>query len=221
MRLLLIRHGESQGNLELRLQGRREYPLTTRGVAQINSLATRLVGAGVSAVYASPILRAMESAQAVASAIGLEVGPEERLQEYDFGDALSGLTWHEIREREPGLLGALVSNEGEFPQYPGEEGREVFKRRVCNVLDDIRRRHERDEAVAVITHAGPIVVLVMECLRRGYSRPIPFSIDNASLTTIEFNGRASPGFPDAVLSGLNDTCHLRHADLSPGRFRLP
>lgn len=209
MQLLLVRHAESQGNRESRLQGRREFPLTERGRRQAQALAGRVAALSLAAVYASPIRRAMDTAQPMAARAGLSVQAEPRVQEYDFGEALSGLTWQEIREKRPQLIEALLSNQANFPHYPGEEGREAFRERVCAALWEIAERHDEDEAVAVVTHAGPIAVFLLEALGRAYRRPIPFTVDNASLSALEFNPKAPPGFPRAVLVGLNDTCHLR------------
>lgn len=208
MRLLLIRHAESQGNHEGRLQGRKEFPLTERGIRQAQLLAERMSEWPVSAVYSSPIRRAHDTADMVASKAGLDVIPEPRVQEYDFGEELSGLTWQEIRDQNPEIIAALTGNASEFPRYPGEEGRANFRDRVCAALSEIAERHHPDDAVAVITHAGPIVVYVMETLGRGYGRPIPFVVDNTSVTTIELSSGGNEFVPAAVVTGLNDTCHL-------------
>ena len=208
MRLLLIRHAESEGNAQGRLQGRKEFPLSQRGVAQATALAERLSSIPVAAIYASPIRRALDTAEAVATRIGLTVSTDPRIQEYDFGDKLSGLTWQEIREREPDVVASLVSDRSEFPSYPGEEGRQAFRDRVHAAITEIVERHAADQHVAVVTHAGPVIGYLMEVLGRVYSRPIPFAIDNASITTIEFAANPPPYQPPAVVTGINDTCHL-------------
>jgi broad specificity phosphatase PhoE len=208
MRLLLIRHAESEGNAQGRLQGRKEFPLTENGRTQAAALAERLLGASVAAVYSSPIRRARDTAETVAQRLELAAVVEPRLQEYDFGEHLSGLTWQEIREQQPDVVQALVSDASEFPTYPGEEGREPFRERVSAAMGEIAERHGGDEAVAVVTHAGPIVVYLMEVLGRKYSRPIPFAIDNASITTVEPAENPTPYQPPAVVTGINDTCHV-------------
>jgi broad specificity phosphatase PhoE len=208
VKLLLVRHAESQGNAERRLQGRREFPLTERGVEQAQALASRLATTPVAAIYASPISRSLHTAEVIGGKTGLEVILESRVQEYDFGEVLSGLTWQEIREKQPELATALTTNKSEFPSYPGEEGRVAFRDRVCAALREIASTHRQDEAVVVATHAGPIIVFVLETLGRAYSRPIPLTIDNASITTVEVNHKSARGVPEAVVTGLNDTCHL-------------
>lgn len=207
MRLLLIRHAESQGNFEHRLQGRREFPLTQRGIEQSHALAARLAPLPLSAVYASPIGRAMQTAEVIAAKANLSVVPEPRLQEYDFGEAVSGLTWPEIREKHPEVVEALRSDDSGFPRYPGEEGRAVFQDRVRMAMGDLTKRHNDDENVAVITHAGPIAVFLLDVLGREYARPIPFVLDNASITTVEVSTN-SPPLPQMIVSGINDACHV-------------
>ena len=219
VKLLLIRHGESQGNHEGRLQGRREFPLTARGQEQCRALASRMAAMKVSAVYSSPIRRAYDTALVVGEQLGLEVTPEPRVQEYDFGERLSGLTWQEIRDQAPEIVKAITSNRSEFPRYPGEEGREAFHQRVCAAIGDIAERHREDHAVAIVTHAGPIVVYVMDTLGRGYRRPVPFVVENTSITTIEVDSGSAPFAPPAVVMGLNDVCHLAGVE-SRGKLRL-
>jgi len=206
VRLLLIRHAESVGNREMRLQGRTEFPLTERGRRQAEEVAAALSPARVKAVYSSPIRRAVDTAEAIAAPIGLTVRVQRELEEYDFGE-MSGLTWPEIRERRPQLIEQLLSDSPDYPHYPGEEGRDRFRERVCGALWGIADRHAEDGAVAVVTHAGPIAVFLLDVLQRGYQRPIPFTLENASVTTVEI-AEAQPFRPAAVLVGLNDTCHL-------------
>ena len=216
MRLLLIRHAESQGNFERRLQGRCEFPLTERGLAQAHALAERLVSLPLSAVYSSPVGRAMQTADVIASKACLDVIEEPRLQEYDFGEAVSGLTWQEIIEKEPAVIEAFRSRDAGFPAYPGEEGRAAFQDRVRAALRDITERHDDQESVAVITHAGPITLFLFDVLGREYRRPIPFALDNASITTVELNGGAGSHMPRMIVSGINDACHVDHIQSADG-----
>src|SRR5438874_3432945 len=208
MRLLLIRHAESQGNFERRLQGRREFPLTERGLAQARALAERLVPLPLSAVYSSPVGRAMQTAEVISTKACLDVIAEPRLQEYDFGEAVSGLTWQEIREQQPEIIEAFRSGRSDFPAYPGEEGRAAFQDRVRAAMRDIAERHEGGEHVAVITHAGPITLFLFDVLGKEYRRPIPFVLDNAAITTVEVvNSGGRPNIPRMVVTGINDASH--------------
>lgn len=210
MRLLLIRHAESQGNFELRLQGRREFPLTEKGILQAQALASRLASDPLAAIYSSPIGRAVQTAEIIGAKSGLAVVVEPGFQEYDFGEAVSGATWNEIRERHPDIVAAFRKDDPNFPRYPGEEGRAAFQHRVRSAYKAVAARHKGDESVAVITHAGPITVLLLDALSRPYARPIPFVLHNASITSIEVNNGAAPHLPLLIVAGINDGCHLTH-----------
>ncbi len=210
MRLLLVRHAESLGNAERRLQGRREFPLSARGVAQAHALAERLASMSLTAVYASTIGRAMETAEIIALKSGLDVIPEPRLQEYDFGEAVSGLTWRQIAETLPEIVEGLRNDPSGFPRYPGEEGRESFRERVRTAMRDLIERHDGRQNIAVITHAGPIAVFLLDVLGRDYVRPLPFVLDNASVTMVEVNDPAIRHLPRMIVTGINDVCHVNH-----------
>ena len=209
MRLFLIRHGESEGNTELRLQGQGEYPLTERGLEQSRLLAERLRRLSLAALYSSPIRRARLTAGVIGEATGLEVTELPDVQEYDFGE-LSGMTYRELVEKHPEIVEQYRSGP-DYPSFPGAEDREAFRRRVCEALWGVVERHPGASA-AVVTHAGPIAVFCLEVLGLPYRRPLPLRIYNGSITVVEVrDGLASERDPRprATLAALNDTCHLK------------
>lgn len=202
MRLLLIRHAESQGNHEGRFQGQLDFPLSPRGVAQATHLAERLRDRHLDHIYASPLSRASHTAQLVAEAKRMAVTPLPHVQEYDFGD-LSGLTRSEIEARHPEFFAAAVAAGASlYVPWPGEEGREIFRERVCTSLWGLERDHG-DETIAVFTHGGVIAVFCRTVLGLPEDRRPPFVVDNAAIFEIEVrDGKGS-------LWSANDTCHLR------------
>jgi broad specificity phosphatase PhoE len=199
MRLILVRHGESVGNFENRLQGQEDYPLTDGGRRQAALTAQRLRALGTTAVYSSHLLRARETALTIGERLDVEPVVDKDLSEYHFGE-LSGMTYAEIRER----FGA-IANPAERV-YPGEEGRDAFFDRVTATLWGIAARHH-GETVAVVSHGGPIALFCQSVLGLPYRRPMPFSISNCSLSIIEAS-ISSADLKTAVLRHLNDTCHL-------------
>ena len=199
MRLILVRHGESVGNHENRLQGQEDYPLTEQGRLQAVLTSHRLLSLGTSAVYSSHLMRARETAVAIGERLGVEPAILEDLSEYHFGE-LSGMTYAEIRER----FGA-IANPAERT-YPGEEGRDTFFNRVTTTLWGIAGSHP-DETVAVVSHGGPIALFCQAVLGLPYRRPMPFAISNCSLNVIEASITSSDS-RNAVLLHLNDVCHL-------------
>lgn len=98
--ILLVRHGETDWNLEGRVQGHTDQPLNARGLEQARALAASLMAEPLTAVYASDLARARETGAIVARAHGLELTVDPDLREKDFG-SWEGLTDVEIAERYP------------------------------------------------------------------------------------------------------------------------
>jgi broad specificity phosphatase PhoE len=202
VRLLLIRHAESVGNAENRFQGQHDFPLSERGQEQARRLAARLRERPLDHIYASPLLRADHTAQLVAEAKGMTVSPLPAVMEYHFGH-LSGMSWAEIQEKHPELAAAQRARGVWYVPWPGEEGREVFRERVCTALWALEKEHAR-ETVAVVTHGGVIAVFAQSVLGMDLNRRAPFAVENTSIFEIEIReGRGT-------LLSTNDACHLRH-----------
>ena len=197
MRLILVRHGESIGNAENRLQGQEDYDLTDLGREQAERTAERLAELHVTAVYSSPLLRTMSTARAISARLGIEPSPMPSVAEYHFGE-MSGSTYAEVRQRFSATVGAAER------VYPGEEGRDVFLKRVTEGVQEVIDAHP-GETVAIISHGGPIALMCQTVLGLPYKRPMPFAIGNCSLTHVDVpeDGDRTP-----VLVQLNDLCHL-------------
>ena len=189
-------------NAEGRLQGQFDSPLSDEGRVQARALARRLDREGwkVAAIHASDLSRAAETAEILGDELGLPVTLDARLREYDAG-VLNGLTWAEIQARYPHLWHELQRS-GKWVSIPGEEGNEAFRARVSAALDDIRAGHEGAGAVAVVTHGGSLSMILLRLLGLERGRASPFTFANASISVVEFRARG------AVISRLNDTCHL-------------
>ena len=96
--MYLVRHGETESSAGHVYSGRAEVPLTDRGREQARQAGARLAGAGVDAVWSSPLDRARETAEAIGAATGAGVRVDPRLTEIDYGE-LQGLDADRGRER--------------------------------------------------------------------------------------------------------------------------
>ena len=143
--ILLARHGETDWNLERRVQGHTDRPLNATGLAQAEALAELLSSEPLVAVYASDLVRARETAEAVAQRLGLEVVVDAGLREKHFG-TWEGLTDVEIRERFPEALPGTFGD--------GETTEAVAERAVA-AYERIRARHPGG-AVLIVTHGGAL-----------------------------------------------------------------
>jgi broad specificity phosphatase PhoE len=149
--ILLARHGETDWNREGRFQGHADPPLNEAGRAQAAQLAVELASQELAAVYASPLRRALETADVVAATRRLVPLPDERLREVDVG-SWQGLTRDEVQRRFPEQYARWL----DYGQgWEDGESYEEMGRRVVAGLLALAAAHEGDRLLAV-THGGPI-----------------------------------------------------------------
>lgn len=156
--LWLIRHGESTWNTLGLVQGHRdEAELTERGTAQAAAVAERFRGLEVSALYASDLRRALQTAAVVAEAVGVPVIKDSRLRERNLGE-LEGTTHASVKPSVIGFEAGLVRDPDARPAG-GESIRDLY-RRAAAFCDDLRRRPpETPGDVVVVAHGGTLRVL--------------------------------------------------------------
>jgi probable phosphoglycerate mutase len=153
----LVRHGETDWNRERRIQGSTDIPLNETGREQARATGELLAGRRWTALVASPLSRAAETARIIGEHVGLgDPELEQRLAERDYG-AAEGLTGPEIDATFPD--GADV---------PGREPREAVAERAVAALHDLAARHP-GEAVIVVAHGG-VIRSVLETVAPGRHR---------------------------------------------------
>lgn len=154
---LLIRHGENEYVKKGRMAGRLPgIHLNERGRQQAQALAERLVQAQIKAIYSSPLERAMETAEPLARALGLDIIPRPGLIETDIGE------W--AGERTKGLsrlkIWKTVQRQPSIFRFPGGETFADGQHRIAQDLGDLATRHEPKDLVACFSHADPIKMAV-------------------------------------------------------------
>jgi broad specificity phosphatase PhoE len=161
MRLIFVRHGETDWNLERIYQGWTDVPLNALGERQARAAARALAARTdltIRAVYASPLQRAWRTAELVAEALGLHPRPLPGVQELHWGDA-SGLSFAQVAERWPDLQERRRTLGLGF-QTPGGESGRAFWERVSAAIEEVVAEHHPaagpDEAVAIVAHGGSI-----------------------------------------------------------------
>jgi len=150
--ILLARHGETDWNRERRWQGLADHSLNARGREQARALAEQLEPLPLSAIYASDLRRAHETALIIAERKGLAVTPMRELREIDVG-SWTGLSYDEVKERFPDGYKQMRTRTG-----TGWDGGESYAEMVGRVLEAVCRiaREHPGDAVLVVTHNGPI-----------------------------------------------------------------
>ena len=201
MKLVLVRHGETDANKRGLIQGVSAAPLNELGLAQAEAAARAVEFEAPFALYASPLLRAAQTAAAIARRAGIEPVTESGLIEMDVGD-FDGLTGRQLRERFPDVMRRWDENAFDTV-LPGGESLSNVRDRAWRTIQTLAQRHESDTVVAV-THNFTIQMIVCATLDmppNGFRR---LKVDLGSITRMDVNtGRTA-------LVSLNETMHLRH-----------
>ena len=202
-RVLLIRHGQSEGNAEGRFGGHTATPLSPRGRLQAEATARILSSENLTAIYSSDLSRAVETAMPLARLTGLDVEQTDAFRERSVG-VMEGLTFEEAAEQHPDEYAALIRRDFEHTLLGGESYRQMLNR-AADKLDQAIERH-RGGRLAVFSHTGTICILalhLMGALDAPELRPVWITTANCGITRFELR---SDGFVRVL--ALNDTRHL-------------
>lgn len=159
MNILFIRHGESEANRAKVLSSRIEepYDLTSKGVAQIKEASRSLSGNRFSAIYSSPLVRAVHSAKLIKQQCQIDgdLIIDNRVAEIDYGE-YSGKPNNQVLDQVR-LRQINGDYEIKFGTY-GENKRQILIR-LCDFIIDVIKRHQDDENIIVVSH-GTVIALV-------------------------------------------------------------
>ena len=199
-RLILVRHGATDHSIDKRFSGRNELPLNELGELQAAALVGRVASMGsISAVVSSPLVRARQTADAIATKLGQPVEVDDDLAEVDFG-AWEGLTFSEAERDHARELSAWLASPDAAP--PLGESFSTAARRVRRGRDAVIAAHP-GQTVVVVTHVTPIKTLIRLALDAPAVSLFRIHLDTASVSILDY-------YPDGNCSVrlVNDTSHL-------------
>lgn len=191
--ILLIRHGETDWNVEKRLQGHIDIALNAEGQRQAAALGRALEGEPLDAIFASDLQRARDTAQAVADLQGKHVQLDAALRERCYG-GFEGLQHADIEQRYPLDFAAWKAREPDARYPAGERIAETlreFSERAVTAVSAIAHlaRSNNHRKIAIVTHGG-----VLECIYRwatgtALTHARDFDVFNASINRLHWDGR--------------------------------
>lgn len=179
MKLLLVRHGQTDWNRDSILQGHTDLALNRTGVAQVESLRSFIDTQKVDAVYSSDLARAMQTAGILLNGRKDMIQGRDLLREIDFGD-LEGMTFNDISSTYPDLSYTEFS----FSKFNGES-LEHLGERVKSFADEIRTKHIDSDTLLITAHGGTLRVLLCILLGIDVTHWWQFKMDLASLTVTQ------------------------------------
>lgn len=207
-RLIVLRHGSTLWNQERRYQGCVDTRLSDEGRAQAEALARALADRPLSAVYASPLARAQETARAIAACHGLPVLTAPAFREICLG-LWEGHTVSEVKARFPELYAAWVERPHTMAMPNGESLAGV-RERVLEGLDQLRAAHA-GETVCLVSHGVAIRLLILEALGLLPEQLWSIQVSSAAISEVEYRHRWPTVHRLNIRSHLNDPAGRRGA----------
>jgi probable phosphoglycerate mutase len=201
MRLILVRHGQTQWNVERRFQGgNSDIELNELGRRQARAVGEAMKAEKIDAIYSSPLSRARDTAQQIAQHHDMRVTLEPDFTEIDAGD-LEGFPFGQLPEEHPAFWKQWREGTGSI-SCPGGESLDDVMERAWAALRRIRDRHPED-TVVVVCHTFTVIALFLKALDMAPGLFRRLRLEVGSFTVIDLNG------DQARLVKFNDTCHWK------------
>lgn len=199
VKVILIRHGETDWNKQQVFRGRIDVALNEVGLAQAKAVVTSLKDVQIDAIYSSPLSRALETAKILAGNRNIEVMLEEGFIDIDFGK-WQGLSHQKVKEKHKDLYEMWLA-EPQMVTFPEGENLQKVLTRSMKALEKVIKNHP-GETVAVVSHRVSNKVLLCSVLGLDLSHFWYIKQDTCAINRFEYkNGRF-------YLTLLNDICHL-------------
>lgn len=185
MRLIIVRHGQTDGNSKFLFHGHTDLDLNSEGRKQARKLAKSLRTQKIKAIYSSDLRRAYSTASIIGKEIGRKVVRVPELREINFGD-WEKFTLEEIRKQHKKLYKRWKNHYSIFKMPNGESVRE-FRKRVEGFAEKLFVKYQnKKDTVLVVAHGGPNRILICKYAELPISCFFKLKQDNAAVNMIEF-----------------------------------
>lgn len=208
--LILLRHGETEWNRELRFQGQVDVPLNATGHAQAQRLAQRLAGEPIDHLVSSDLSRARQTADPFARQVqasrGIGLDVDAALREQAFG-RIDGMRVEDIKRDHADVWAGWTQFQSDYVVPDGESTRQ-FHTRVMAALWQLVASHP-GRTLAVVTHGGVLDMVFRTARGLGLEGPRQSAIPNAGLNRVRLHGGV------VELLQWADTAHLEGMPAQP------
>jgi broad specificity phosphatase PhoE len=180
LKIYLIRHGQTTGDIENRYGGDYDDELTDEGEIQAHKLADKLVDSGIQIILCSPLVRAQQTAKIINTKLHTEIKIIKDLKERNQNGVLTGMIREEAKLKYPELSEQVKDYRN---QIQGAESYEDFVERIKKTLVEISSPAGYS-TIGIVTHGGPIRVVFREILK---DREI--DIADCAYAVLDLNGK--------------------------------
>jgi probable phosphoglycerate mutase len=185
-RICFIRHGETDWNVDKRIQGQIDIPLNENGCAQALAMASSATHYPFDAVYSSDLMRARDTANMLAARRGFDIHILPQLRERHFG-IFQGLTAAEGLQRHPDAHARYLARDPDYDFETGESMHALVARAEAAV-NDMTRHHDK-QTIAAVTHGGVLDILYRKSTGRPLHTPRDFKLPNCALNWFWFDAQ--------------------------------
>ena len=205
--IVMVRHGETEGNIDDKAQGHFDAQLTERGRLQAQAVAKRLADVQFDAVYSSDLRRAMDTAKTItANRTELKIRPRPQLREYNFGD-FEDFLWDDIGNAVPEVYQRWKNLDTRHTiEFPGGESMGNAWQRVGDFVSEMLNTHRQgNETLLVVGHGGSLQALLGQLLNLRIRDQWDFVFTNTGVTILDEHLYTPNGWR---MKTFNDTSHL-------------
>lgn len=198
-KIYIVRHGQTEWNIQGKIQGHANAPLTEKGLGQGELVANRLKDEVIDVIYASDLDRARITAEKISKSTGAKLIITEELREMSFG-IWEGMLFTEVKEKYPEDFLKWLSKPEDLKI---ENGETLFtlENRMERVINDIMSKHE-GENICIVSHGTALKTLILHLLKMPLTNYKNLAMDNVSISIVEKRDYNN------VLKIYNDTNHL-------------
>ena len=210
--LLLVRHGETDGNAFNLAQGHFDAPLNEKGRAQAKLLGERLKSWHFDAVYSSDSCRTLQTAEPLLKhRPELNVETTSDLREKNYGDC-ENYSWQQLRDEYSDIFDQILNPEiGSDTRFPGGETDREHMDRVARFIRNIVENHDKDSTILVFSHGGSIKSVAAHMCKLRLEDKWRLKTDNTGISSVI----SEPTWRDDgwQIERWNDTYHLNGFNL--------
>lgn len=165
MKIYLIRHGETTGDIEDRYGGDYDDDLTEKGKKQAEELAKKLQKKGIQTIFSSPLKRAQQTAKILSKALQVNIQTVKEIKERNRCGILTGMIRSQAKEKYPEAFEKVQ----EFKNtIEGAEDYKKFVKRITKAFEKLLK--ENFQTIAVVTHGGPLSIIFEHILKVKWGR---------------------------------------------------
>jgi 2,3-bisphosphoglycerate-dependent phosphoglycerate mutase len=200
--LIVIRHGETAWNADNRIQGHADIALNRTGLLQAQAIARRLAAVPIDVIFSSDLLRARQTAHAIAQVKALKIHLDARLREVNLG-VFQGMTRMEAQQKFTGDYNRFFHS----PEYAfaidGGESRADKEAQIAGFIEDTLLVF-RGKRIVLVTHGGPLLSVFRVTLGIPQHMPVRLKLYNAGINRFLLEDDSW------ILSAWGDISHLQN-----------